>query len=228
MIEYKKKTDEIHAPESLITATLDRIHEEEKMQSNANCNNEAVVPKTAKIYKWGRAAFATVAAAIVLVIGLSGNNSQLNLVYNTVPESIVRTVTGEQAENNMTVEDYSAYLGIDIQKPTENANMIKSEINVAYDGETVVEDEGTVYYNVDGEQMMIRFSRTVDTAPDNLAIGKTSEVNGQTILVAVSENGTERMATFKRNGISCFLLSYSMEQQEFEAFLVSFLESIEK
>lgn len=240
MDKYRKKIDEMHAPEELITATLNKIHEEEKLQSATNSSDTDISKKIVagqrniqtvrKRNRWiGVSSLATVAAAVVIVIGLSGrSNPQMNLVYNTVPESIVRIATGEQTEDTMDIAEYSNYLGLDIQNLMDNATLIKSEIRVIYEGETVKEEEGTAYYNVNGEQMMIRFSKTVNTIPENLEAGEISEVNGQTILAGVSENGKERMAAFERNGITCFLISYSMEQQEFEEFLSGFLKNFEK
>lgn len=217
MNEYKKKIDEIHAPESLITATLNRIHEEEKVQETTK-----IIKKP---HRWiGISSMATVAAAIVLAIGLSGSNSRVNLIYNTVPETIVRTMSTEQTQDSMDVEEYSDYLGLDIQNLMENAALIKSEIHVVYEGEGIKEDEGCAYYNVGGEQVMIRFSKTMVVVPENLVGGEMSEVNGQAILAGVSRNGKEHMAAFEGNGINCFLSSSTMEQQEFEAFLLNFLK----
>ncbi len=214
MNEYKKKVDDIHAPEALIHATLNRIHEEEK---------NIIRPR-----KWA-AGFTAVAAAaaVVLMIGLNnGNSSGVNLVYNTVPETLVRSMDGEQTESSMSVEDYSDYLGLDIQKPTENATLVKAEIRVVRDGDTVTEDEATVIYNVDGEQMMIQYSKTMDIVPENLLTGEMSDVNGQPVKVAVSENGKEHMAVFESGDVTFFVISYSMEKQEFEKFLLNFLDSL--
>ena len=230
MNEYKKKVDGIHAPESLINATLNKIHEEEKMQE---MTGEAVKTEIGKPEqniirprRWA-AGFTAVAAAaaMVFVIGLSNRNgSQMNLIYNTVPETLVRSVDDEQSENSMRVEAYEKYLGMDIQKPTENATLVKAEIWVARDGDTITEDESTIIYNVDGEQMMIQYSKTKDIVPENLLTGELSEVNGQPVKLAVSANGKEYMAVFEVGEVTCFMISYSMEKQEFETFLQEFLK----
>ena len=246
MDSYKKKIDEIHAPESLIEATLNRIHEEEKSQSgiqntvqagngekkaNAEQKNSVdkrVVSIGSRRNKWmGATTFAVAAAAVVIMMGVnSGSGAEVNLVYNTVPESIVKTITGDEAEDTMDVTTYSEYLGLNIQKPTENATLIKSDISIRYEDEAVKADEGTLYYNVNGEQMMIRFSKTMSMVPDNLAEGEWSELEGQKLLVGESENGKERMAAFECNGVNCFLFSNSMEQSTFEGFLTDFLQNI--
>ena len=234
---YKKKINEIHAPEDLIKSTLSKIQEEEKKQQAVNGEaNTMLQEKTSEQKKEGRkrsrvgvAALATIAAAIVLVIGLSrGNQPQLNLKYNTMPETIVRAVIGEHTESNMSLEEYSAYLGMDIENLIENATLIKTKIYVVYEENAIVEDEGTAFYNVDGEQMMIRFSKTGNTMPETLREGEASQVDGRMVWAGVSENGKERMAAFEDKGISYFLMSYSMEQQEFEEFLTEFLKSLKE
>lgn len=234
MNEYKKKVDDIHAPEALIHATLNRIHEEEKLQETAGGTMKAEAGKPDKNIirprKWA-AGFTAVAAAaaVVLLIGLSNRSgSQMNLVYNTVPETLVRSMDSKQSENSMSVEAYEEYLGLNIVQPTENATLVKAEIRVAQDGDTVTEDEGTVIYNVDGEQMMIQYSKTMDIVPENLLTGEMSEVNGQPVKLAVSANGKEYMAVCETGEVTCFMMSYSMEKQEFEAFLLEFLDSLKK
>lgn len=222
---YRKKIDEIHAPEALINATLNRIHEEEKLQNDIKETTTESAKNVIRPRRWA-AGFTAVAAAaaVLLVVGLSrGGSQEINLIYNTVPETLVRTMEGEQAENNMDVETYSDYLGVDIQKPTENATLVKAEIRVEQDGDVVTEDEGTIIYNVEGNQMVVQYSKTLNVMPENLAEGEASDIDGQQIYAAVSQNGKERMVAFKRDGISCFLMTYSMEEQEFEEFLEEFL-----
>jgi len=234
MNEYKKKVDGIHAPEALINATLNKIHEEEKMQEMTGelIKTEAGKPEKNIIRprKWA-AGFTAVAAAaaMVFVIGLSNRNSaQINLIYNTVPETLVRSVDNEQSENSMSAEAYGEYLGLDIQKPTENATLVKAEIWVLQEGDIITEDESTIIYNVDGEQMMIQYSKTKDIVPENLLTGEMSEVNGQPVKLAVSANGKEYMAVFEVGEVTCFMMSYSMEKQEFEAFLSEFVNRLKK
>lgn len=238
---YKRKVDGIKAPEALIAITLDKLHEEEKKQmsdepdaeqAKAACNsiNKNSLSERRTIQKSGRrtrwittSVLATAAAAVLFVIVLGGQEKVL-LNYNTVPETIVRPISEEQTESTMEAEAYSDYLGIDIQNPIDNAQFIKAKIHVVYDGETVKEDEAEAYYNVDGDQLMIRFSGTIGVMPENLAAGKESEVNGQVIVAGLSENGKERMAAFEKDGISFFIMSNSMDQQEFERVLLCFLE----
>lgn len=226
--EYRKKVDEIHAPEALINATLNRIHEEEKLQNGIKGTTTEPAKNIIRPRRWA-AGFTAVAAAaaMVLAIGLSrGGSQEINLVYNTVPETLVRTMEGEQAENDMDVVSYSDYLGIDIQTPTENVTLVKAEIRVEQDGDVVTEDEGTVIYNVEGNQMVVQYSKTLNVMPENLMEGAASDVDGQQVYAAVSQNGKERMAAFERGGITCFLVTYSMEEQEFEEFLVDFLTGL--
>lgn len=215
MKEYKKKIDEIHAPEALIATTLNRIHEEKKI----------IRPR-----RWAAGLTAVAAAAaVVLVIGLGrGNGASLNLVYNTVPETLVRSnIDSVHPGGTMEVEEYGAYIGLNIAKPTSNATVVKAEINVTEAVGVIIEDEATIVYNVDGEQMMVQYSGTKDIIPDSLKVGEVSQVEGHSVWVAVSENGKEYMASLHMEKATCFLLSYSMDRQEFEAFLSDFVKGIE-
>lgn len=224
MNNYKKSIDQIHAPKSLIEDTLKTIHEEEKSEDTPS---DTCVFRSKKSRKWvGISTFATVAAAITLIITLnitSGN--RIHLVYNTVSSDIVRPITEKQTESNMDADTYSEYLGLDLLHLVENAELIKTEIHVETEGSEITEDEGCAYYNVGGEQLMIKVSKTLDIIPKDLAEGNASELDGQTIFAGTGENDREHMAAFTWNGISFYLISYSMEQDEFETFLLDFFEN---
>lgn len=212
-VEYKKKLDEIHAPEALIQNTLNKIHAEEPAKKPVK-----------KRFPWAAISTVAAAAAVVIAIGLTtGGSSDVNLIYNTVPETLVRTV-GEQPEYSMNVDEYSTYLGVDLEHLVKDADLVKAEIYAKQEGGTVTEDEATIIYNINGEQMTVQISKTLNVAPQTLTSGQYSDVNGYKVLAALSENGKERMAAFEWNGISCFVMSYSMEAQEFEDFLEDFLD----
>jgi hypothetical protein len=90
MDEYKRKVDSIRAPEALIAATLNRIHEEEAKQAATVPQQPVVVKPFKPRRKWaGFAAVAAAAAALVLVVGLNMiAPNQMKLTYGTVPDTI--------------------------------------------------------------------------------------------------------------------------------------------
>lgn len=233
MDNYRKKLDGMHAPESLITATINRIHEEEKLMEQSDgveLGNETAASGKSHRVKRNRFAgvisIAAAAAVLILVMGMNaGNSGRMELIYNTVSETIVRSTLGEQVECDVDVDTFNEYLGVDIIHPVENAELVKSELYMEYDGDKVIADEACVYYNVDGEQLMIRYSKTLDVVPDQLESGEASEVNGLPILAGVSENEKERIAAFESDGIRYFIMSNSMDQETFEQFLTDFLEN---
>lgn len=262
MDNYRKKLDEMHAPESLIMATLNRIHEEEKqieqevalqseggivgrvqqedvlsasdkvLHDNPMAVSKVVQPEFGKGHRqkrnsWaGMIGVAAAVAVLFLVVGVNNANTvRMELIYNTVPETIVRSTLGEQTESEVDVDAFSEYLGVDIVHPGDNAELIKSELYMEYDGDKVIADEACAYYNVDGEQLMIRYSKTLDVVPEQLKSGEASEVNGLEIFAGVSENEKERVAAFERDGVRYFIMSNSMNQKKFEVFLAEFIRS---
>ena len=98
MEEYKKKLKEIHAPEELIQKTIHKIHEEEKQQEekqqkekqqgDTDSRENSQIQKSTntigrmtkqagKTHKWAVvSSLITVAAAVVLVVGLSRMNNE--------------------------------------------------------------------------------------------------------------------------------------------------------
>lgn len=225
MEEYKKSVDSQHAPEALITQTLQRIHEEERRQSGGYTEEKVVVGNGGKRRRRSLIIMAAgMAAALAIVIGVSGSRS--SLYYNPVPESLVRGITenGAPSENEMDVEAYSAYLGVDMTAVPEDTTLIKANISVSYaeDGIQVTEDEGTFYYNADGNQVMVKVSGTKEVAPEELLSGEVSRWHNMTVYAGEDETGGQRLAAVTQGNIHYFVMSYNMTEKEFEKFLKNF------
>lgn len=216
MNQYREKMDEIRAPESLRAQTLQEIR-----LAQAEENKRQKQPMRI----WKPLVGIAAAACLVLVIGFFGGMTNDKLVYHTVPAAVVRELP-QDTQNNMTLEAYCDYLGVDISSPTGNAQLIKSEIRAEYADGVIREEESTFYYNVEGAPVMLRLSKTSAVAPESLQGREASEVADREVVAGISEDGTERMAAFECDGIHCFLLARQMERQDFERLLADVLEAL--
>lgn len=214
MNQYREKMDEIRAPESLRALTLQKIRLAQAEENKV---------KKQPIRIWKPLVGIAAAACLVLVIGFSGGVTNDKLVYHRVPAAVVRDLP-QNTQNNMTLEAYCDYLGVDISSPSENAQLIRSEIRVEYADGVIREEEGTFYYNAEGKPVMLRISKTSAVAPESLQGREVSEIADREVVAGISEEGTERMAAFECDGIHCFLLVRQMEQKDFEQLLADVLE----
>lgn len=227
MDNYRQKVNKIKAPETLIRATLNKIHTEQEQPQPSPAQNSPrkIIPfRKSKILL----SIASVAAAAILVITLGMGHfaaPATNIVYNTVPDGIIRTLPDNESNESMSVQDYSDYLGLDICQLTKNASLTKATIAVRYDDKDIIYDECAAYYDVNNVPIMIRFSKTTSTIPDALYGGEPSLVNGVTVLAAVSENGQSYTAALEQNGISICLFSSRTDRQTFEQFLVDLINT---
>lgn len=228
MEEYKKSVDAQHAPEALITKTLQKIHEEERgagvqAEVRQSTKNKAQPKKSRRRYAWIVTA-AGMAAVLAVVVGVSSSNR--GLTYNIVQESQIRAEAeiSLMPEHEMTAEEYGAYLGRDLTEPLKGVTLSKADISVAYgeDGETILEDEGTFYYNTGSGQVMVKMSKTTEVAPEELLSGEATEWHGLTVYAGENETQDKRLAALQQGDIRYFVMSYGMSEKEFEIFLKNF------
>ena len=92
----------------------------------------------------------------------------------------------------------------------------------AEDEETILEDEGTFYYNTDSGQVMVKMSKTTEVAPEELLSGEATEWNGLTVYAGENEAQDKRMAALQKGNVRYFVMSYGMSEKEFETFLKKF------
>lgn len=218
MNQYRRKMDELRAPDSLRNQTLQAIQQ-------AQMEEQEDEPQKHPKRIWMPLVSLGAAACLVIAIGLAGGRTApVDLVYHTVPATVVRTLP-QDVQSSLTVEEYGAYLGVDVSSLIDDAELIKSEIMAEYEGETIQGEEGTFYFNVQGKPVMLCLSKTKAVAPESLEGKTVSEIGQWDVVAAVSEDGTERMAAFDLEGIHCFLLARQMEQQDFEQLLQCILET---
>lgn len=105
MEEYKKSVENQHAPEALIQATLKRIQEEEtKMPEN--------LPEK-KIRKFPVTAVAGMAAAVLVLVGVTRLQSGSDIYYNQISDSIIKAETGFFSEEKLNEEIETYYYEAD-------------------------------------------------------------------------------------------------------------------
>lgn len=227
MDEYKRKVDSIRAPEALIAATLNRIHEEEKKEIVAETQQPVVVPFKPRRKWFGTAVFAA-AAVLALIIGLNMNTSGMKLTYGTIPDTIVRSKL--PAENALQLEpvQYSVLMGIDVEALVPGAVIIKSDIQVMMENDSVISDECTLTCSAEGNPLILRLSGTQDILPTELTQVQPSDVDGLAVYAAVGESGKSCMAGFRQNGFSFFLMGSNMDREQFETLLGELIENMQK
>lgn len=185
--------------------------------------NKAQPKKARRRYAWIGAA-AGMAAAVALGVGVTSGNH--GLTYNIVQESQIRgeTEISIMPGNEMSVEAYGAYLGRDFGELPKDVTLRKADISVTYaeDGTTIIEDEGTFYYNVDSNQVMVKTSKTTEVAPQELLSGEASEWQKLTVYAGENESGDKRLAALRQGDVNYFVMSYGMSEKEFETFLKNF------
>lgn len=228
MDEYKRKVDSIRAPEALITATLNRIHEEEAKEAAAP--QESAVVKTFKPRRrWvGISAIAAVAAALALVVGLNMGSPRMKLTYGTVPDTIVRSNFPATDTQQTELKEYSTRIGMDVESLIPGAAIIKSDAWLVAENGAIVCDACTLTYNAEGKPLTLRLSKTQDIVPEDLTQTEPSDVDGLRVYAAVSESGKSRMAAFRQNGCSFFLTGTNMDQEQFESLLKELIQNIQK
>lgn len=227
MDEYKKKVDSIRAPEALIAATLNRIHEEEKKEAPEASPGPAVVSFKPRRKWFGTAAIAA-AAALALVIGLNLHTPGTNLTYGTVPDTIVRNSFPAPNAQKLEPAQYSALIHMDVEALLPGCVMVKSDIQVIMEEDFILSDECTLTYSAQGSPLTLLLSQTQDILPQELTQVEPSDVEGLSIYAAVSESGKSRMAGFRQDGISFCFTGSNLDAEQFEALLNELIQNIQK
>lgn len=227
MDEYKRKVDSIRAPEALIAATLNRIHEEQKKETAPQTQQPAVVPFKPRGKWFGTAAFAA-AAVLALIIGLNMNTSGMELTYGTIPDTIVRSDFSAEGALQLEPLQYSALMGLDVEALVPGAAVIKSDIRVMMESDSVISDECTLTCSAEGNPLILRLSGTQDILPGELTQVQPTDVDGLAVYAAVSQSGKSCMAGFRQDGFSFFLMGSNMDKEQFETLLGELIENIQK
>ena len=180
--------------------------------------------KSRRVYTKWISAVAGMAAGLALIIGVM--NSQSGLHYNSMPENTMReaTLTGIWLENPIDVETYNDYLGKDMVNVSEDMTLVQEDIYVCYDDaqSEIIEDEGTFYYNMDGHQIMVKVSKTLEVAPEELLAGEASEWDDMTVYAGKNEAGNQLFAAVEQGELHYFVMGLNLSESEFEDFLEEF------
>ena len=227
MDEYKRKVDSIQAPEALIAATLNRIHEEESKAPRADSQQSAAVIPFKPRRKWIRTAAFAAAAALALVIGLNMKTSKTELTYGTIPDTIIRSNLPVSNTQQIEPAEYSDLVNMDITSLLPGGVIIKSDIQVILENDFILTDECTLTYNADGKPLILRLSRTQDILPDSLTQVEPSDVDGLRVYAAVSASGKIRIAGFRHADFSFLLMGTDIEQEPFESLLNNLIQNIQ-
>ena len=228
MDEYRKHVGDIHAPESLINTTLERIHEEQQAEIN---NSHSKKQKKSNIIKFAVPVFAAAAAVMIVVTQLPDQNT---LIYNTVPDMAFRTGDisidfGNFAETKeISVKEYSDYLGVEIDGIFDGMELTKTDIEVSYDvkGRTITDDEGTLHYQSSEESIVLECSGTKDMVPQVLKQEEVSCIDGNDVWLAVNEEESVLTAAGKINGLSYYIRAEGMDKKQFEKVIKNFLKEM--
>lgn len=221
MDEYRKHVSDIHAPESLINTTLERIHTEQQAEMKVQRHKKH---GKSNIIKLAVPALAAAAAVMIFVTKLPDGNT---LIYNTVPDLAFRTGDisvdfGIFAENKeMSAEEYSDYLGVELDALFEGMELTKADIEVRYDakGRLITDDEGILHYRSSEGSVILECSMTKDMIPEVLKQGEVSCIDGNDVYLAVNEQESVLTAAGKTNDFSYYIRAEGMDKRQFEKMI---------
>lgn len=214
MEEYKKSVNAQHASQELMERTLERIREEEKLSASDAGRNPHVM---------GIAA-ACLAACLTIIIVISG--SQTRLTYNPVSDSMVRSGLPEESGEEWSIEEYEAYLGVNLSGLLMEYEWRNSRIYVSRDGENgnVRKDEGTFYLNADDSVVILKLSKSGLEIPEALRSGEPSDVNGVTVYVGEEVAGRQLLAVFYLEDVQYYFICNDMSKRQFERLLKDMIQ----
>ena len=229
MEEYKKKLDSVHAPDALIAATLNRIHEEASGKSSSSDQKSTVIePFKARRKRHGISAIVAAAAVLAIVIALSGKAPQHELNYGTVADIVVRAGLPSDTEQEWELSEYSALVGIDAETLLPDADIVKVKIRAEIENDILIRDECSLTYDADGRPLTLTLSATQDVLPNALTPLPPSDFEGISVYAAVSESGSLRLAGFSIDGFSFCLAGNNMDSGQFEELLTALIKNIKK
>lgn len=228
MDEYRKHVSEIHAPESLINTTLERIHEEQQTTITTGYSKKR---KKSNIVKFAVPVMAAAAAALIVVTQLPSENT---LTYNTVPDMAFRT--GDisidfgtfEEKKEISAEEYSDYLGVEVEALFEGMELTKADIEVRYDtkGRMIIEDESTLHYQSAEGKIVLECSRTKDMIPDVLKQEEVSSIAGNELWLAINEQESILTAAGEVNEVSYCIRAEGMDKKQFEKIMKNFFKKM--
>jgi hypothetical protein len=222
---YKNDIDHLHAPEELIQKTLQNIEEEKQKEGYQEKIPLHEKPQVRK-YRRGWGLVLAAAAAVVLALFLPVRDVY---EWTLIPGTDMIRDLNEQEEGSreITVEEYSAWLGVDCTTLIQDASYTGGSAVVVKEKDTVTDDAGIFYYEFEGTDVMVVLSRTHDVMPDSMDDLSASRVDGQEVILARSGStgSASYYAAGEKDGVSYYLYSASAEENTFREIIKNFLES---
>lgn len=253
MEEYRKYMDSQHAPRELVERTLARVREEEKRfavealwEENGDLNGkngmQALDSEDSRygnehsrrnrsrgnLYRRIYIGAAGLAACLVIVISVFANRPRLS--YQPVSASMLRSGLTEGNREELTIEEYEAYLGVNLFQWLEGYECSDSKIYVSYgeDAQTlsrsIQKDEGTFYLDVDGHVVILKLSQSGLELPEGLLTGEAGVINGIVVYAGEEAESGTLFAAYHIGEIQYYLIGNDMSKRQFERLIKQLLQ----
>lgn len=232
MEEYRKSIDSQHASQELIERTLERIREEEKLTAS-----EVIGEDVSALYKNGynkrilyrRFLFGAAGFVACMVIVISVFVSRPRLSYNPVSGSMLRGGLPEGDREELTIEEYEAYLGVNLSDCLAGYECSNSKVYVSYEeaqtvSRSIQKDEGTLYLNVDEHVVILKLSKSGLNLPEGLLNREASVVNGIVVYAGEETKIGTLFATYNIGEVQYCLMCNGMSKRQFEHLLKQLLQ----
>lgn len=221
MEEYRKSVDSQHAPQALIEQTLERIREEENLAGYNKRN----------LYRGFLLGAAGFAACLVILVSVFVSRPQLS--YNPVSDAMLRGGLPEGNREELTMEEYKAYLGVDFSEWLAEYECSSSKIYVSYEEEaqtispSIQKDEGTFYLNVGEHVVILKLSKSGLDLPEELVTREASVLNGIVVYAGEEAESGKLFAAYNIGEIQYCLICNDMSKRQFEHLLKQLLQEEE-
>lgn len=253
MKEYRESVSSQHASQDLVERTLARIREEEMQaasetlwEENGNLNVKKgihIVNSEGSAYEnkhnerkhsgrnlYRRICIGAAGLAACLVIFISVFASRPQLSYHPVSDSMLRGGLPEGSREELTIEEYEAYLDVNLLEWLAEYECSNSKIYVSYEEEaqavsqSIQKDEGTFYLNVDGHVAILKLSQSGLELPEGLLAGKASIIDGITVYAGEEPESSRLFATYNIGQVQYCLICNDMSKRQFEHLLKQLLQ----
>lgn len=233
MEEYRKSVDSQHAPQALIERTLERIREEENLAASEVILKEdgSALYNKRNLYRGFLLGAAGLAACLVIFVSMSVSRPRLS--YNPVSDSMLRGGLPEGNREELTMEEYKAYLGVNLSEWLEEYECSSSKIYVSYEEEaqtispSIQKDEGTFYLNVDEHVVILKLSKSGLDLPEELVTREASVLNGIVVYAGEEVESGKLFAAYNIGEIQYCLICNDMSKRQFEHLLKQLLQEEE-
>lgn len=211
---YKNDMSHIHASSELIEDTIKKVRKEK------NASNY----KKRRFYPYLAAGF----TAAVFAIGIYTNFAMNSVVYSSLSVNVSRNQSTSTKYDDMSIDDYGSYLGIDLQSLFNEEAIEKSDIKIIQGQDEAIPsyDEATIYFSVDEKTIMMKLSKTDILAPDELLHSPISKIGKYEIHFGTDNIGNKLYAGGSLNEINYFIMGSGMEKKDFEKKIKKYFDDM--